>query len=147
MGTRSLTTFISTYKDDKGKVKNEKIVTMYRQFDGYFEGHGKELADFLAQGKLVNGISLNEKQLVFNGIGCLAAQAVAHFKDGPGGIYLHRGGTKNCWEEYTYDVIANEDTKELTIKCKQLGGDKDYYEGSPQGFLEYLSNLNCKVKN
>lgn len=141
MGTRSLTTFISTWKDEETKkVKNEKIVTMYRQYDGYPTGHGKELAEFLAQGKLVNGYGANEPQLVFNGMGCLAAQVVANFKDGPGNIYLHRGGTTNCWEEYRYEVIANEETKELTFKCIEVHGKPvTLYEGTVQGFLEFVT--------
>ena len=48
MGTRSLT-FV--YDGD------EPIVNMYRQFDGYPEGHGQELAEFLCSGKLVEGYS------------------------------------------------------------------------------------------
>jgi len=60
MGTRSLTTFIDTYtgKNKMGVpvIKKEKIVTMYRQFDGYPEGHGLDLAEFLAGGKMVNGL-------------------------------------------------------------------------------------------
>jgi hypothetical protein len=140
MGTRSLTTFISTWKDEKtGKVKNDKIVTMYRQYDGYPTGHGLQLAEFLNQGKLVNGIGSNETQLVFNGMGCLAAQVVANFKEGAGNIYLHRGGTTGCWEEYRYEVIGNEETKELTFKCIEVHGKaKTLYEGSVQGFLEFL---------
>ena len=143
MGTRSLTTFIATWKDAKtDKVKNDKIVTMYRQFDGYPTGHGLELAEFLAQGKLVNGISAGEKQLVFNGMGCLAAQAVAHFKDGPGGIYLHRGGTTNCWEEYHYEVIGNEEDKILTLKCFEIGGMKKLiFSGTPQEFIEKYAEV------
>jgi hypothetical protein len=145
MGTRSLTTFISTWKDDKGKVKNDKIVTMYRQFDGYPEGHGVELAEFIAQGKLVNGISSVEKQLVFNGMGCLAAQVVANFKDGPGNIYLHRGGTTNCWEEFRYEIIGNEETKELTFKCISVYEKaKVLYSGSAQGFLQFVEELKEK---
>ena len=140
MGTRSLTTFISTWKDEKTrKVKNDKIVTMYRQYDGYPTGHGLQLAEFLNQGKLVNGIGSNETQLVFNGMGCLAAQVVANFKEGAGNIYLHRGGTTGCWEEYRYEVIGNEETKELTLKCIEVHGKaKTLYEGSVQGFLEFL---------
>ena len=60
MGTRSLTTFVETYKDNSGKKVKNEIVTMYRQYDGYMEGHGKDLADFLAGGKLVNGIGMDE---------------------------------------------------------------------------------------
>ena len=143
MGTRSLTTFISTWKDEKtNKVKNEKIVTMYRQYDGYPTGHGLELAEFLAQGKLVNGISSGDKQLVFNGMGCLAAQVVANFKDGPGNIYLHRGGTTNCWEEYSYEVIGNEEDKTLMLKCYEHHGMKTLiFEGTPQGFLEKYAKV------
>lgn len=141
MGTRSLTTFISTWTDEKtNKVKSNKIVTMYRQYDGYPSGHGIQLAEFIAQGKMVNGIGAKEQQLVFNGMGCLAAQVVAHFKEGPGNIYLHRGGTTNCWEEYRYEVIHNEDTNELTFKCIEVHGKvKVLYEGTVSGFLEFVA--------
>lgn len=138
MGTRSLTTFIATWKDDKGKVKNNKIVTMYRQYDGYPTGHGKELAEFIAQGKLVNGLGA-DPALVFNGMGCLAAQVVAKFKTGPGNIYLHRGGATNCWEEYRYEVIGNEETNELTFKCVEVHGKPvTLYEGDVHGFLKFV---------
>jgi hypothetical protein len=78
MGTRSLT---YVYED------GEPLVCMYRQFDGYPSGHGAELAEFLASGKMVNGLSRDDGK-VFNGMCCLAAQMVAHFKKEPGGIYL-----------------------------------------------------------
>lgn len=146
MGTRSLTTFIETYKDDSGKQKKEEIVTMYRQYDGYPEGHGLDLAQFLAQGKLVNGIRLDDT-VVFNGMGCLTAQVVAHFKDGAGGIYLQRAN-RNSGECYRYHVIGDFNTKELTIKILEVGymkGDKYYegtrtiFEGTPQEMLEFCS--------
>jgi len=146
MGTRSLTTFIETYKDESGKQKKEEIVTMYRQYDGYPEGHGLDLAQFLAQGKLVNGITLNDT-IVFNGMGCLTAQVVAHFKDGAGGIYLQRAN-RNSGECYRYHVIGDFDTKELTIKILEVGymkGDKyinktrTIFEGTPQEMLEFCS--------
>ena len=146
MGTRSLTTFIETYKDDSGKQKKQEIVTMYRQYDGYPTGHGLDLAQFLAHGKLVNGIGLNDT-IVFNGMGCLTAQVVAHFKDGAGGIYLQRAN-KNSWENYRYHIIGDFDTKELTIKILEVGymkGDKYYkgtrtiFEGTPQKMLEFCS--------
>lgn len=93
MGTRSLTHIM---EDDK------VLLTMYGQHDGYISGHGKELAEFVKSGKLVNGYGGSEKQ--FNGLGCLAAQVVAHFKDGVGGYYIEPAGTKNCGEEYTYII-------------------------------------------
>ena len=128
MGTRSLTTFIETYTErDTGKKRKNEVVTMYRQYDGYPTGHGIELAEFLADGEVVDGFGMdNTKQ--FNGIGCLAAQVVAHFKDGVGGFYLQRGN-KDSGEEYRYHVIHNYDKKTLEIQVFEVGymNKKDEY--------------------
>jgi hypothetical protein len=149
MGTRSLTHVIETWKNDKtGKQKKQCLMTMYRQYDGYPSGMGDDLAQFLKQGKVVNGISMAEKQLVFNGAGCLAAQLVAHFKDGPGGFYLHRPMSKDCGEDYTYEVVVDWDTKEITLRCFEIGyisksGNyinkrKLLFEGKPQDYDAWL---------
>jgi len=146
MGTRSLTHFIERYKEQpkdkrrKPKVKDTEIVVMYRQYDGYPSGHGIQLAEFLVKGKLVNGISFAETQLLFNGMGCLTAQVVANFKEGAGNIYLHTAGTKDCWEEYDYYVIGDNDTMELTLKCVTSRG-KVLFEGTPKEFLEQLEEI------
>lgn len=97
MSTRSIT----IVKDEDGK----KLLTLYRQMDGYPTGHGQELADFLKPIKLVNGIG-NEKEPIANGMGCLAAQIVAHFKEFPGGFYIVRGTGHD--EDYTYTVSTDE---------------------------------------
>ena len=90
MGTRSLTKVIETWVDvETNKKKKDVLVVMYRQFDGYPSGQGKDLVEFLKDSKIVNGLGgddLNSKK-VFNGAGCLAAQLIAHFKKGAGGIY------------------------------------------------------------
>lgn len=110
MGTRALT-YVYDREDSK------PMVCMYRQMDGYPSGHGKDLADFMAGGKLVNGLGLNNTQ-VFNGMGCFAAALVAHFKDGPGGIYLHRPLlTLKVWQEYEYH-ISTPDDKQFHIIVK-----------------------------
>lgn len=146
MGTRSLTHFIQRYqeqpKDKRRKpiFKDTEVVVMYRQYDGYPSGHGIDLAEFLAKGRLVNGISAVENELVFNGMGCLAAQVVAHFKQGAGGIYLHSAGTTDCWEEYNYYIIANEETKEIILKCVN-SSDKVIFEGTPQNFIGQLEQI------
>ena len=122
MGTRSLTRVIETYTDNNGKQKQEKLLTMYRQFDGYPSGHGQELADFINTGVVVNGISLDNKQKVFNGAGCFAAQMVSHFKgDGAGGFYIYSNSAKDVGEEYEYHVLVNFDTKQITLKCYECG--------------------------
>lgn len=106
MGTRSLT---YVYEENNGIVSPDPIVCMYRQFDGYPTGHGKGLAEFLLSGRLVNGLSGIGRELQFNGMNCLAAQIVAHFKVGAGGIYLYP--TKlgsDYWQEYEYHVFEDK---------------------------------------
>tara|TARA_R110000803_G_scaffold209883_1_gene280309 strand:- start:1424 stop:1855 length:432 start_codon:yes stop_codon:yes gene_type:complete len=140
MGTRSLTTFVETYKDHSGKKVKNEIVTMYRQYDGYMDSHGKELADFLAGGELVDGFGLNDK-VVFNGMGCLSAQVVAHFKDGVGGFYLQRAN-KNSGEEYRYKVIGDLETKEITIEVFEVYNKvKKIFSGSPKQLQEKVAEV------
>lgn len=113
MGTRSLTVF----KED-----GADIVVMYRQMDGYPTGHGQDLAGFLAGMVMVNGMSGGDPPKTANGMPCLAAQVVAHFKDGVGSIYLHPAGTRKCGEDYIY-YVSGVEGKEPTIKvCDIRGG-------------------------
>lgn len=118
MGTRCLTVF----KDGK-----QEIVVMYRQSDGYPDGHGKELADFLKGKTIVNGMSGEPEDTIFNGMGCLAASVVAKFKDGPGGIYLHPPGTRNCGEEYIY-TVSGETGEEPTIEVEDFKDKASWYQ-------------------
>jgi hypothetical protein len=129
MGTRCLTVLT----DEKGN----EIVVMYRQFDGYPEGHGKELAEFLSGIKMVNGIS-DRSQKIANGMGCLAAMIVGHFKTEPGGIYLHTSGTRDKWEDYVY-FVTGEEGHEPTIRvdCGEYGA----YDGPASGFIVFLKEL------
>jgi hypothetical protein len=153
MGTRSLTRVFNTYKDEKNnKQVKQQLVNMYRQYDGYPEGHGTELADFLKSGKVVNGIgSTNETERLFNGAGCLAAQMIAHFKDGAGGFYIEPITAKNCGQEYEYEIIVDFDTRELTMKCIEVGyidskgnykrGKRVLFEGKPADFEQFVTEL------
>lgn len=155
MGTRSLTRVFETYRnEEKNKQEKIQLVNMYRQYDGYPEGHGTELADFLKGGKVVNGIGADEKHTVFNGAGCLAAQMIAHFKDGAGGIYIEPITAKNCGQEYEYEIIVDFDTKEITLKCIEVGyidskgnykhGKKTLFEGKPSEFEKFVEELTEK---
>ena len=151
MGTRSLTRVFETYQDEKkNKQVKVQLVNMYRQYDGYPEGHGTELADFLKGGKVVNGIGGDDKN-VFNGAGCLAAQMIAHFKDGAGGFYIQPITAKDCGQEYEYEVIVDFDTKEVTMKCIEVGyidskgnyknGKITIFEGKPVDFEYFVEKL------
>ena len=116
MGTRSLTVFTDS--------NDEEIVVMYRQFDGYPEGHGKELADFLKNKTMVNGIS-GDETMIFNGMECLAASVVAKFKEGVGGIYLHPAGTRD--QDYVY-FVSGKVGEEPHIKVEDFDGPASEYQ-------------------
>jgi hypothetical protein len=116
MGTRSLTWVYDTYTNEDGNKQHEPIIKLYRQYDGYVSGHGLELAEWLSQYRVVNGLGLlDEGVKVANGMGCLAAQLVANFKDGPGQFYLYAPvlGRDN-WQEYEYHIYADKVLVERT---------------------------------
>jgi hypothetical protein len=123
MGTRSTTKVIDEY----GKT----VVNMYRQYDGYFEGHGKELAEFLASKTVINGFGDQNMETHANGLGCLAAQLVGSFKKDIGGFYLVPHDQQ---EEYNYTIKVDDDRNIVMIG---EGYDKKF-EGSPKEFLDTM---------
>ena len=122
MGTRSLT-FV--YDEDT------PLINMYRQFDGYPSGHGVELAEFLSGFEIVNGYGEVKPKLA-NGMGCLAAQLIAHFKKSVGGFYIH-AITDSVGVDYEYHVYANK----VVVKDP----DEVVFSGSRNDFVEY-----CKAE-
>ncbi len=130
MGTRSLTVVV-----DKSWDRTEELCVMYRQCDGYPSGHGQELKEFLSGMKIVNGINSTLRGTKFaNGMGCLAAQMVAHFKtDREGGFYLHASGSRDCGEEYTYVVSGKFGDAEPHLQVLGLRGE-EIYSGLVSGF-------------
>jgi len=116
MGTRSLTIVY-----DHGK----PIVNLYRQYDGYPSGHGVELAEFLRQfAAITNGIAMGETRKTANGMGCLAAQLVAHFKQSVGGFYIHSVEDTDCGQDYEYHVYEKDGNICVQVKdrgCNMFG--------------------------
>jgi len=131
MGTRSLTVFNNEWD-------NEEIVVLYRQFDGYPTGHGRDLLSFLNNMKIVNGISPNEKRKIANGMGCLSAQIVAYLKEAPGDFYLHSAGTRDIGEEFIYTLYY---TEELKIKVQDTyDGGNDLFDGNIEAYENWIKN-------
>lgn len=128
MGTRSVTHFMNDHE--------HTIVRLYRQFDGYPTGHGKDLADFLNGFRIVNGYSYEDRQQdkVANGMGCLAAQTIAYFKNGIGGFYIVDGN--DCWQDYDYLVKLDGDGK-LWVKIVGFGEKTVLDWSSVEDFREY----------
>ena len=146
MGTRSLTTFKEDHND-------EEIVVLYRQMDGYPEGHGIDLFRLLNNMNMVNGMSPKEKRKTSNGMSCLAAQMVSYFKDEPGGFYLYRADTRDIGEEYVYTIYVNhndDDNKnKIMVKVEKTAYDESFenkfmeeiFDGPVDNYKEWLERL------
>ena len=130
MGTRSLTVF-------NNEMDNSEIVVLYRQYDGYPTGHGRDLLSFLNNMEIVDGISNTEKRRIANGMGCLSAQIVAHLKEAPGDFYLHSAGTRDIGEEFIYTLYY---TEELRIKVQDTYDDgSDLFDGNMKSFKNWIN--------
>lgn len=126
MGTRSLTFVYET----GGK---SAVMCMYRHFDGYPEGHGRELAEFLGGFEaIVHGMQIGDKRKIANGMGCLAAQLVGHFKTEAGGFYLYPTNTKEAGQEYEYHIYEDR------MKVKDYNG-KVIFDGTWPAFFDFCT--------
>lgn len=90
--------------------RNQLIVSIYRQFDGYPDGLGREVADFAGKMKIINGISGEKAGEAANGMGCFAAQLIRHLKDDIGSVYIRDTGPESQGEEFSYN-LHNRDGK------------------------------------
>jgi len=90
---------------------------MYRQFDGYLSGHGKELAEFLRGGVVVNGISAQNSERVFNGADDLAAQLVTWFKLAS---FVRMLPHEQALEDGRWARLLETNDPEATIKASEV---------------------------
>lgn len=121
MGTRSTVKFYNEFNEE------EPILSIYQQFDGYIEGVGHDLANWLKTKKVINGFGSETMEDGFaNGMGCLAAQYVAEHKKSIGGFYLT---TKNDSQSYNYKVRCID--KKIIIEVD------DIFKGTPEELLNF----------
>ena len=132
MGTRSLTVF-------NNEMDNSEIVVLYRQYDGYPTGHGRDLLSFLNNMEIVNGISNNEERKIANGMGCLSAQVVAYLKEAPGDFYLHSAGTRDIGEEFIYTLYYTEELK-IKVQDTYNGEDNIIFDGNIKAYKNWIRN-------
>ena len=126
------------------------VCCVYKHFDGYIEGLGHSLAEWLKGMTLINGISNKEQEGhdYANGIGCLAAKWIADNKTETGDIYMC---SSDAQEEYNYDVIlkrqnmrmfAVDGTKAddcIVVTVRNSKGNL-IFSGSPSELLEFEEN-------
>ena len=116
MGTRGTITFV---ENDK------KQLSLYSQYDSYIEGGlGEKIFNFIKNHKIVNGISLGEKEEVSNGFDDFILQFIRDLKNESkvGTYYLYQdlelddldNKNKDILQEYNY-VVMFEKNREKNI--------------------------------
>ena len=134
MGTRCLTVI----NDDD---LMEEICVIYRQHDGYPRGHGLELYNFLDKFYIVNGIGLNDERKIANGMSCLAAQLIAHFKEGAGSIYIHQAGTRDIGEAYIYVITYDSEKDKIVVEVDDVGSNTPTFKGGLELYHQWIHKM------
>jgi hypothetical protein len=132
MGTRSNTVVYDEYFNDGSSVQ---ILNLYRQHDGYTDGHGAELLAFLEPMTIVNGITTGLANIA-NGSGCLAAQLVAHFKKRVGDFYIMAPLGEENENDYTYKIYVSGGPEYITMEVWEY--DDLIFSGNVSEFKKFI---------
>ena len=125
------------------------IACLYRQYDGYIDGHGQDVAKFLAGKGITNGLD-GEK---FNGIGDLGIRLFTALKGDAnegGSFYLQAPDVHNL-EEYNYFVSIDgdyyfADARKCSIRVKVLDyNGRTIFDGSPEELLAFSDDQVAEV--
>ena len=129
MGTRSLTIIKSNTGDE--------ICVIYRQFDGYPQGHGMDLYTILQGRKITNGAFAGKTS---NGMHCLAATVVKELKgDRSGEVYLYPPGTRGMDEEFVYEISMVG--RDIWITCIEKEGDCVIFSNLADEFGNFVAQI------
>ena len=125
MATRAL---INIVERQEGRSFSELLepsaihTQVYKHWDGYPEGLGVTLANYLDGYNVVNGLTHDSYQgPLANGIGCLSAQLVSYLKNEPGNVYLQPPQERD-WEDYEYYIWIKEH-EEIMISIFNYGNE------------------------
>ena len=116
--------------------KEEHVLTIYKHYDGYLDGLGRDIKDILGGRKVVNGIGSDQN--VVNGMHNAAAILVAGLKKDmeAGDVYLHAPNAKEKGD-YTYTLNAVDG--EITLVAEDFDG-AVLYDGPLSGFDPDMEN-------
>ena len=133
MGTRAT---IKIARREEGVSFSEKpekkLVSIYNQYDGYPEGLGVTIANYLDGKRIVNGIG-GDSSAVFNGLGCLAASLIAELKEEAGNIYIEDPERPSGWIDYEY-YVWGDNHKDIWISI--FDGDECIFVGKPDKLIK-----------
>jgi len=121
---------IAIFHDDQ----HQGLHAFYVHSDGTPQGFGLQLAEWLDGFVITDGLPARRPPKIANGIDDLAAQAVAHFKTGPGNVYLcephqDRGAT------FAYDVFVKDEALHIAATFIDRSGReteyRKFFDGAP----------------
>jgi len=135
MATRSVIRFAKREVGVSFSEHPEQVeVQVYKHWDGYPSGHPTDLAKWLVNKKIVNGLGMSNTNLA-NGLGCLAAQYIAAFKMEPGDLYVESPDTKRGDIEYITYVWGDEG-KGIWMSIFDTYEKKCIFVGKPQELID-----------
>ena len=141
MSTRAIIRVAEREEGVSFSEQTDKIrVQIYHHYDGYPEGLGVTLANYLNPKKIVNGIPLKPTSSVdlANGMGCLAASLIKHLKEKPGNVYIDYPNAERIDIDYTYYIWGTEG-KDIWISIFEPGTNSSsicIFVGTPQMLIE-----------
>ena len=142
MGTLSTITFYEVREDEL-----LPMVRVLQVYDGYIGGVGHELAEWLLNKRIVNGIKDYSDRKSANGYGDLVAQYIRDHKPIIGDLYIDTFEDSLYDVEYNYEVYFENKyplnpqehslDEMITIEVRNLGMDELIFHGSPSELLKF----------
>ena len=145
MATRAIIRVAEREEGVSFSEQTDKIrVQIYHHYDGYPEGLGVTLANYLNPKKIVNGIPLKPTSSVdlANGMGCLTASLIKYLKEAPGNVYVDYPYQDRFDIDYTYYIWGTEG-KDIWISIFEPGTNSSsicIFVGTPQMLIEKYTN-------
>ena len=130
MSTRSI-----THIHEMDSLRDEIICSFFRHCDGYPSGHGDDLAKWLADKRLVNGIGQDfERGRDFNRAGTMAVPLMAHIQAVSGCEVIPSGSDGDS--QYVYDVYFRDGEFIITVDGNYETTAKDFNGDSIEKQME-----------
>ena len=144
MATRAIIRVAEREEGVSFSEQTDKIrVQIYHHYDGYPEGLGVTLANYLDNKKIVNGLPVGAGSVdVANGMGCLTASLIKYLKDAPGNVYIDYPNAERIDIDYTYYIWGTEG-KDIWISIFEPGTNNSsicIFVGTPQMLIEKYTN-------